>query len=161
MAYWSAGQKLTSARLNAAPGRYPVGGQYRITASSSIATRAAVATSDVLALDPNSLYLVTYYVRVGSVAGTGTVSVTVDIRTNTTGGTVLSAGAATASNSGTATIPPYVVEAPYLTTTAESTAFVGTLAVTASGGGAGAIANIGSFVLVEKLVTLNGVIQTV
>jgi hypothetical protein len=159
MSYWQPGNKLTAAKLNGQPGRIPVGAFYRSTPSGSIATRTAIATTDQLALEANTLYHVTYYSRIASVAGTGTVSVTVDLRTNNASGTILNGGASAASNSGTATVPPYVVTGWYQTTAAENTAFCGTLSVTASGGGAGGTANVGTYVVVEKILPLNGVVE--
>jgi hypothetical protein len=165
MAYWAAGMKLTGARMNAAPGRYPVGGDQRGTGtvSTSGTTELAVCTTDVLALDASSLYVITFATQAATNSSTAERWIQRIRKTNVTG-TQLAVDHLSPANEAGEPIGE-VLTWLYPTTATENTAFCGTF-VRDTSNSAGNTATFGgspasgTYILVEKLLFLNGVMET-
>lgn len=165
MAYWAAGMKLTGARMNAAPGRFPVGGDVRSTLiTTSGTTELAVCTTDVLALDASSMYEITFATQAGT--NSSTIERWIQrIRKTNVSGTQLAVDVIEPASYSAEPIGE-VLKWWYSTTTAENTAFCGTFTRdtsnsagnTATFGGTGNVG--GTFIIVEKCLFLNGVMET-
>ena len=165
MAYWAAGMKLTGARMNAAPGRFPVGGDLRsTTVTTSGTTELAVATTDVLALDASSMYAITFYAQATTSSSIVERWLQRIRKTNVTGTQLAVQVVAPATYAGE---PIGAVQSWwYPTTVAENTAFCATWVRdtsnsgpnTCSFGGSGSVGP--TYIVVEKMLFLNGVMET-